>query len=112
MRKIIFVVFLGVVQVGQAQQPEALPLPKAANPAIPQVLPAHPLPGQPSPFLLPPALPNPNTREVWQYYGVTSRGSFRPRVILAPAGSYYLYNGRPYPFTTVHPEAFMPYALD
>lgn len=58
---------------------------------------------------LPPQL---GTREVWQYYGVDRSGRFLPRVVLSPYGAYYLYNGRPYPWTTTRPGVHMPYVLD
>jgi hypothetical protein len=50
--------------------------------------------------------------EVWQYYGVDRTGYFRPRVIYSPYGSYYLYNGAPFPWTTTHQREFMPYVVD
>ncbi len=63
-------------------------------------------------YYLPSSLPQPGTREIWQYYGVDSTGRFRARVILSPLGAYYLYNGEPYPWTTTRPLSHMPYALD
>ena len=50
--------------------------------------------------------------DVWQYYGVDRYGRFRARVIYSPYGSYYLYNGEPYPWTTTHQLDFMPYVVD
>jgi hypothetical protein len=58
-----------------------------------------------------PMLPRPGTREVWQYYGVDSRGRWVPRVILSPFGSYYYYNGAPYPYTP-QPNTVLPYVVD
>jgi hypothetical protein len=64
------------------------------------------------PYYLPSSLPQPGTREVWQYYGVDSRGRWVPRVILSPSGAYYYHNGAPYPYTTTQPNVYMPYALN
>ena len=50
--------------------------------------------------------------DVWQYYGVDYQGRFRPRVIYSPSGSYYLYNGEPYPWVTTHPRDVMPRVVD
>jgi hypothetical protein len=50
--------------------------------------------------------------EVWQNYGVDRRGFFRPLVIYSPYGSYYRYNGAPFPWTTTHQREFMPYVVD
>jgi hypothetical protein len=44
--------------------------------------------------------------------GVTQTGRYRPRVILSPGGSYYYYNGEPYPWVSTHGSNFMPYAVD
>jgi hypothetical protein len=50
--------------------------------------------------------------EVWQNYGVDRRGFFRPLVIYSPYGSYYRYDGTPFPWTTTHQREFMPYVVD
>jgi len=50
--------------------------------------------------------------EVWQNYGVDRRGFFRPLVVYSPYGSYYRYNGAPFPWTTTHQWEFMPYVVD
>src|SRR5438105_7943641 len=50
--------------------------------------------------------------DVWQYYGVDYQGRFRPRVIYSPSGSYYLYNGEPYPWVTTHDRDVMPRIVD
>jgi hypothetical protein len=52
------------------------------------------------------------TRDVWNNYAVDSFGRWRPRVILAPFGSYYYYNGQPYPWTTSYPGSFRPVTHD
>jgi hypothetical protein len=49
---------------------------------------------------------------VWDLYGVDRTGHFRPRVIYAPSGAYYLYNGEPYPWVTTHEREIMPYVVD
>ena len=47
------------------------------------------------------------------YPGSVDRtGHFRPRVIYAPSGAYYLYNGAPYPWVTTHERDIMPYIVD
>ena len=79
------------------QKPEAVPAPKDAAPRVIEIVPAYPQPG---------------TREVWQNYGIDRRGRFVPRVIYSPAGSFYLQTGEPYPWTTIRPDLFMPYAMD
>jgi hypothetical protein len=49
---------------------------------------------------------------VWQYYGVDRQGYFRPRVVYEPGyGSYYLYNGQPYPWLTTQPLNIRPFSL-
>jgi hypothetical protein len=50
--------------------------------------------------------------EVWQFYAVDRHGYFRPRVIYAPSGPYYLYNGAPYYYAPVRQLDFMPYVTD
>jgi hypothetical protein len=86
---------------------------KAQEKAKPELLPP-PTPVQEfvMPYYLPSSLPQPGTREVWQFYGVDQRGQWRPRVILSPLGAYYLYNGQPFYFTTTRPDIYMPYVLD
>jgi hypothetical protein len=50
--------------------------------------------------------------EVWQNYGVDRHGFFRPLVVYSPYGSYYRYNGAPFPWTTTHQREFMPYVVE
>ena len=77
---------------------------------------AEPLPAPkvvvPDPVIITPAWPQAGTREIWQNYGVDGRGRFLPRVMYHPAGSFYLRDGSPYPWTTTRPTLFMPYAID
>lgn len=112
----------------QDKEAEKIPAPKQKlepQPFVPP--PPQQVPGQPfvplpqQQPLLPPHVPLPlnmsrspraGTREVWQNYAVDSFGRFTPRVILSPYGSYYLYNGQPYPWITNRSTAFMPYATD
>ncbi len=93
-----------------AQQPdEVLPQPLPAGPSA-QLMPQGSYP--PVFPVVPPRRPLPGTREVWQYMGVTETGRYRPRVVLSPYGSYYYYNGEPYPWITNRSQIYMPYALD
>ena len=82
---------------------EVLPPPRLVN---------APVSSQVMPYYIPSSVPQPRTREVWQYYGVDSRGRWLPRVILTPAGAQYYYNGAPFPYTTTQPHLYMPYVLD
>ncbi|MCI0638545.1 MAG: hypothetical protein L0Y72_16495 [Gemmataceae bacterium] len=83
----------------EKKQPELLPPPR---PIMEQLM----------PYYLPNSLPNPATREIWQYFAVDRSGRFRPRVVYSDLGSFYLYGGREFPWTTTQPQLFMPYALD
>jgi hypothetical protein len=60
----------------------------------------------------PPPFYRKSAYDVWQYYGVDRTGHFRPRVVYSPYGAYYLYNGKPFPWTTTHPLDWMPYVVD
>jgi hypothetical protein len=89
-----------------AQQPpdkEALPAPKIIE-----------LPPQGNLFITHQYVPGPQVgrRDVWELMTVNSRGMFVPRVVQAPGVSYYLYNGRPYPWTTTDSLPYMPYTTD
>jgi hypothetical protein len=48
-----------------------------------------------------------NRWDVWQFYGVDRSGYFRPRVVYSPYGSYYVFNGRPYPFDQLFPREWL-----
>lgn len=52
-----------------------------------------------------------NRYEIWQLYEVGRQGRFRPRVIYSASGSFYLDDGRPYPWISTHALDFMPYAV-
>lgn len=80
-------------------EPFQAPTPQSAAPMV-------------NPIFIPPNLPRPGTRDVWQYYGVDRRGRWVPRVILAPPTSYYYYNGAPFRYTTTQPSLVMPYVVD
>ena len=64
------------------------------------------------PYYLPSSLPQPGTREVWQYYGVDGRGRWVPRVNLTPSGAYYYSSGAPFYYTTTQPRLYMQYVVD
>lgn len=73
-----------------------------------EVLPAPQIVVPPSGVnLLAPAPAPPGPRDVWQLYGVDQSGRFRPRVIYAPSGAYYLYNRQPFPWTTTRPLLYL-----
>jgi hypothetical protein len=81
-----------VASVTCGQEPEQLPPPKvkvpeAAPPSYYVPYPAYVVPSVPPPM---------NSREGWAYFAPNQFGQMRPRVILSPYGSYYLYNGRPF----------------
>jgi hypothetical protein len=81
--------------------PELLPLPKALAPDET---------GWGEPYLFHPPT-RINRYEVWQFYQVGHYGQFRPRVIYSAYGSFYLYDGRPYPWISTHQRDFMPVLL-
>jgi hypothetical protein len=76
----------------------SLPPPRA----LPQVV-EPPLP------MLPPTFIRPNRYDVWQNYAVDRQGRFRPVVIGSAHGSYYLHNGKPFPFSSLHSLNWLPY---
>jgi hypothetical protein len=76
---------------------EQLPAPKRAVPSTPSA-PAPFFDPNPPPYSMfaPPPLPRLDSRNAWIYFAPNGYGQMRMRVIQAPYGSYYLYNGRPY----------------
>jgi hypothetical protein len=52
-----------------------------------------------------------NRYDIWQFYAVGHQGRFRPRVIYSPHGSFYLHDGQPYPWVSLHALDFMPHAV-
>lgn len=95
---LVIVSFWGVAR-GQEEQPkkkeapEAIPAPKAV---------------QPAPIFIEPIYQRTDTREVWQHYGVNSFGRFVPRVINTPYGYYYSRDLEPYPWAGTRPRLFRP----
>jgi hypothetical protein len=77
---------------------ENLPLPRMVD--VPPVM--------PGPSFNPYGYYRVNRWDTWQYYDVDRRGGFRPRVIYSPYGSYYLYNGAPYPWVSTHQRDITP----
>ena len=66
-----------------------------------------------APMPLPSVFYRPSAYRVWQYYGRTYSGSFRPRVIDDSRGAYYLYRGIPFPWVRANPgEYTMPLIRD
>jgi len=80
----------------QAQEP--LPPPRALTPLVPV------------PVVT--GFERPSRYDVWKYYAVDRRGTFRPRVVLDPVMPFYLATGEPYPLLNVKPQVFMPYITD
>lgn len=70
--------------------------------------------GKPLPTLPLASLPypvpgyQPSAYQVWQNYGVTYNGWLRPRIYQTPYGSYWLYNGAPFPYVYTMPGRHMP----
>ena len=96
--------------IGQSLPPPRVLPPEngLAQPVLPPVggatLFVMPSGGRPQPMMAGPPLGyRPSAYQVWQYYGVTSQGWLRPRVIQVNGGGYYLYNGQPYPYVNVNP---------
>ncbi len=80
--------------------PRVLPNEQAMPPVLPRVGQALP------PMPLPPVYYRPSAYQVWQYYGRTYSGQFRPRVIDATGGAYYFYRGIPFPWVRVYPGEY------
>jgi hypothetical protein len=109
----------GTPIVGRADEPGTLPpprpVPQGESESLPQPRPlpdAGPVYGPPVMETRPAYPVRRNPYDVWQYYGVGHQGFFRPRVVYSPYGSYYLYNGQPYPWAPVHGLDFMTYIVD
>jgi hypothetical protein len=78
---------------------EQLPAPKPLAPAV----------VEPLPVLVVPSGPYRVSRyQVWQNLAVDGSGRFRPRVITTTYGSYYYYNGMPYPTPSLRPWYYSP----
>ena len=108
--------------------PRVLPSPRYLQPLPPRLLPLVPpgprvitMPGgatylvKPR-LMMPPPPPyayyRPSAYQVWQYYGVTYSGYFRPIVINTNNSGFYLYRGLPYPWVNNYPEnQIMPFPM-
>ncbi len=78
----------------QAPGPERLPAPRPASGPAPVVV---------APVYYPPPVHRVSAYTPWQFYGVDRQGYFRLRVAYRPGhGSFYLYNGHPYPWMTTN----------
>jgi hypothetical protein len=86
----------------EVPQPEQLPPPKAI---VPEVV-------VPQERYIAPVHVRTSRYDVWQYYAPDRMGRYRPRVIYSSHGSYYLYDGKPFPWVTTHEREFMPYVVD
>jgi hypothetical protein len=91
-----------------AQDSEQLPPPKQAAPApiAAQVVVPYPYP------IVPPRPPRLDSRNAWSYFAPNYMGQMRYRVVQAPYGSYYLYNGEPYFGLGTRPAYILPKTSD
>jgi hypothetical protein len=103
-----FVLACGRLPAQTLPPPRVMPMPSDA-PSVPspRVMP-------PGTFAVPPFPPpavfyRPSAYQVWQYYDRTALGYFRPRVIDATGGAYYLYRGIPYPWVRNYPGEYAVY---
>lgn len=87
------------VRAAEPPPPEPLPFPTPVH-ADPVPLPTMPYQVREDPYAR------------WYFLGVDRQGFFRPRVIYSPYGSYYLYNGKPFPWAIMHQREWMPYLTD
>jgi hypothetical protein len=78
---------------------EELPPPRVLQPA-PEEMPGIPV--HPSVYY------RVSRYDVWNYVEVDRTGHFRPLVVYSPYGSYYLYNGAPFPWVTTHQHEITP----
>jgi hypothetical protein len=85
---------IGADEVQEKSKDEPIPAPKK------QVEPAQPV------------YPRQDTIDVWQHYGVGTRGRFVPRVIVTPFGPLYSRDLSPYPWMQNRTTNIMPYAVD
>lgn len=84
------------VQINMAPPPGAMPvMPPAGRP-----IPTLPLAASPYP---PPGY-RPSAYQVWQNYGLVYQGWLVPRVMQVPHGSYFRYNGAPFPYVYTYPS--------
>jgi hypothetical protein len=109
-------VFLASVAQLEARKPKAQPLPPPEKQENEQALPQpRSVPQQLPPARKAPALHYSYRRisryEVWNNLAVDQSGRFRPVVIYSPYGSYYRYNGQPFPWTDLYPWEFAPFIM-
>jgi hypothetical protein len=90
----------GMTRAAEPAKPEQLPPPRAVAPPAPRI-------GKPIYFY-----PRVSRYEVWQNYGVSRTGYWRPLVIQGPYGAYYRYNLEPFPWTVTHSGSVMPIIVD
>jgi hypothetical protein len=94
---------LVLADTGRTAEPtkaEPLPPPRAVGPAAPKA-------AKPVYFY-----PRVSRYEVWQNYGVTRSGYWRPLVIQGPYGAYYRYNLEPFPWVITHSRSVIPSIVD
>ncbi len=85
----------------------------AAMAAEPPILPAPtPLPGPPMVVLDPTVdFIRSDPRAVWQNYGISNLGLFRPVVVQAPYGSFYRDTGTPFDFSFNRQREITPHVV-
>jgi hypothetical protein len=86
---------LGTSRAAEPVKPEPLPPPRIVEPALPSGPPIY-------------VYPRVSRYEVWQNFGVSRTGHWRPLVISGPYGAYYRYNLEPFPWTITHSYSIMP----
>jgi hypothetical protein len=91
---------------GQAP-PETLPAPRVLLAPPPAVVLA---PG--SAHVVYPGFYRTSHYAIWENHGIDRQGRWRPRVAYSPYGSYYLYNGQPFPWSSILQREWMPYIVD
>jgi hypothetical protein len=102
--------FLGLVLTALLATPSRADRPEAESLPPPRAVPTETVTVfTPAPL---PLYHRTSQYDVWQLYAPDRRGFFRPRVIVAPHGAYYLYNGQPYPWLPVRQLDVTPTVVD
>lgn len=94
--------FLAGPPAVQSPSQQVMPLPRQLQPQQPALV---------QPHVVYHSYPRVSRYEVWQNLAVDRYGRFRPAVVFTPYGSYYRYNGQPYPWVSTHTWEFAPYVM-